>query len=446
MSVCLRCDWRGDGRPTACPRCGEPLFRPEPPRRARRSSPLPDGTDVGAVHDVADAPRHDVARHDAPRDHDDAAFAPRGSRVGAVALPVAFLLVIVVVTIATGGAADEAPVGPSDADVASSSVGPPPPPLSGSLVYSRLSPSADRVQLWLWDLADHEVDEGPIVAKPVQLVASTAGVGLTWRRDDGALEAALVDPADPRASPEPLLRGDLVAWSPRGARVSAATLRRGEPCPRPVGVRAVRLDGVARRVPEQTFRMATCGDILSLAGDSSVTYFTLRVGSRVHVAYGGISRPTIVLRDHALLGVSWAGDMIVQRTRGPASGSLAYFNRRTTAPAPMPVPFGGDPSFAFGGVLAWAPNAFEALVVGTSAGRPSPISGVYVLDTLPGDGIDPPRWVMEASGPTSATYTRDGIGIVLTGGDVFAIDDGRVSEVPLPIGAPLADGRVAWIP
>jgi hypothetical protein len=369
---------------------------------------------------------------------------PRRSIVAAIASTAALLVLISAVAIVTGGLAQDQARDPGSERPPAGAA---PPPLSGSLVYSRLSPSAERLQLWVWDLARHVVEEGPVVPTPVQLVASTTGgasdVGLTWRRPDGRLEAGLVDPADPEAAVEPVLRGDLVAWSPRGGRVSAATLRRTHPCPRPLAVRAVRVD---RRVFEQAFRTTTCGDVMSLSADGAVTYFTLKVDGRVHVAYGGISRPTIVLRHHALLGVSWAGDMIVQRTRGPRSGTLAYFNRRTTALEPRPVPFEGDPSFAFGGVLAWAPNAFEALAVGTAAGRPSPVSGVYLLDTLPGDGIDPPRWVMEASGPTSATYTRDGVGIVATGGDVFAIHDGAVHEIALPLGAPLADGRVAWIP
>jgi hypothetical protein len=138
--------------------------------------------------------------------------------------------------------------------------------------------------------------------------------------------------------------------------------------------------------------------------------------------------------------------MIVRPIGRRREGALAYYNRRTTGRSAEAIAYNADASFAFGGVLAWAPSSFEALVLGVSSGRPSPTPGIYALDTLLADGIDPPRWVMEASGPTSATYTGDGVAIVATAGDVFAVHDGGVSTVPLPLGAPLVDGRVAWIP
>ena len=327
--------------------------------------------------------------------------------------------------------------------------GPPLPPLSGSLVYSRRSPSAERVQLWIWDLARGVVESGAVVPKPLELVgSSTAGegrVGLTWRRNDGTLRAALVDPSEVSVEPEPVIAGDLVAWSARGSRVTAARFSEDAPCPRDVTIAAVRLQpGV--RLAERPSELTACGDVISLDSDGSLSYFTYRVGGRLHVAYPGVERPRVVLRGHGLLGVSWAGDMVVQPIGSRNDGALAYFNRKTTEPHPAPISFNGDTAFAFGGILAWAPNSFEALVLGVSSGRPSPTAGVYALDTLAGDGIDPPRWLMEASGPTSATYTREGVAIVATGGDLFAIHDAGVSAVPLPVGAPLVDGRVAWIP
>jgi hypothetical protein len=440
MSVCLRCDWRGDTVPAACPRCGEPLFRSAAPIAPRPAAPVAPG--------AGEAPPTHL---DADRARDAAPGRRRRWKAVAGVLPVLALATVVVVVTAltsgsSGGIAND---GATSEPAASVAAGPPLPPLSGSIVYSRRSPSADRVQLWIWDLSRNEVVGGSVVPKPLDLVASsTSGagqVGLTWRRDDGALEAALVDPAELDAEPEPMIAGDLVAWSARGSRVTAATFSEGAPCPRRITVEAIRLQ---TDVPldEPPSELRSCGDVISLDSDGGLSYFTYRLGGRLHVAYPGVQRPTIVLRDHALLGVSWAGDMIVQPIGRRHDGALAYFNRKTTEPHPAPVPFNADAAFAFGGVLAWAPNSFEALMLGTSSGRPSPTPGIYVLDTLPSDGIDPPRWVMEASGPTSATYTGGGIAIVATGGDVFAIHDGGVSEVPRPVGAPLVDGRVTWVP
>jgi hypothetical protein len=444
MSVCLRCDWQGDVSGDACPRCGAPLFRPEPPR-ARRSpvaSVRPDrleqpGAELGRTADAGGRlPEATGGEMGSAPGH-----APSAVRRAAAWAVAAMLAVAAVVAIDVLSPPERrSPAGSDGRTVA-------PPPLTGSLVYSRRSPTADRLQLWRWDLEIGAVEPGPIVPKPFHLVASTstdeARIGLTWRNESGTLSAGVVDPYDDASSPEAMISGDLIAWSPRGTRVSSATLARTSPCPRWLVIRAVRIE---QRAFDRSLRMRTCGEVLTLAGDGVVTYFTLRRDGRAHIAYGGLDRPAIVLRNHALLGISWAGDMIVQSTAGSSAGELAYFSRRTTEPDPRPVPFNGDTSFAFGGVLAWAPNSFEALVVGTTAGRPSPTPGVYLLDTLPGDGIDPPRWLMEASGPTSATYTGDGVGIVLTGGRVFAYADGVVTEVPLPLGAPLADGRVAWIP
>jgi hypothetical protein len=453
MSVCLRCDWRGDSSPATCPRCGEPLFRPAARAERRPAVPaVPEHAAGDAARTDLDAERSSMNRAHLDRAHEGAPRRRRGWKAAGGVVPVVALAAVVVVVTALTSRSPEprASDGATPQRVTSdTAAGPPLPPLSGSIVYSRRSPSADRVQLWIWDLSRNEVVAGSVVPKPLELVgSSTAGagrVGLTWRRDDGTLEAALVDPADVDAEPEPMIAGDLVAWSARGSRVTAARFSEGAPCPRRITVEAIRLqtDVVLDEPPSE---LRSCGDVISLDSDGSLSYFTYRVGRRLHVAYPGVQRPTVVLQDHALLGVSWAGDMIVQPIGRRNDGALAYFNRKTTEPHPAPVAFNADAAFAFGGVLAWAPNSFEALMLGTSSGRPSPTPGIYLLDTLPSDGIDPPRWVMEASGPTSATYTREGIAIVATGGDVFAIHDGGVSEVPRPVGAPLVDGRVTWVP
>ncbi|HSL11079.1 MAG TPA: hypothetical protein VLA82_07170 [Actinomycetota bacterium] len=369
--------------------------------------------------------------------------------MAAAVLPLALVAAVIVVgTAATSGPADPTPDEGAEG-TPSVSMAPFLPPLTGSIVYSRRSPSADRVQLWIWDLERGDVIAGSVLPRPLEIVgASVAGrgrVGVTWRRGDGVLQAAVVDPSDVEAEPELIVEGDLVAWSARGSRVTAATLTRGAPCPQRVTIDAVRLQPDVRLV-EAPSELRTCGDVLGLETDGAVSYFTYRSGRRLHVAYPGVRRPTIVLRDHELLSASWAGDMIVRPIGRRREGALAYFNRKTTDPSAAPVAFNADATFAFGGVLAWAPNSFEALVLGVSSGRPSPTPGIYALDTLPTDGIDPPRWVMEASGPTSATFTRDGVAIVATGGDVFAVHDGGVSPMALPVGAPLLDGRIAWIP
>ncbi len=387
--------------------------------------------------------------------------ASRGLAAGSVAF--AFVIVTVVGFLSTrggepaadGGRAPGSTRGPTSPGAAG--------PLSGTLVFARAGTS-DRAELWRWDLASGSIEEGPTVPRPLEIVnASAAGegwVGLTWRRRDGRLQSGVLSSMEVGTVPTPLLAGDLVSWGARGGRVSAAVRGAAAGCERRITVRGLQL---VPRLREPTFRTTLCGDVMSLGRAGTVTYLTLRERERIAVAYAGGEEPRIVLADHALASISWARDMLVQPATYAASvapfgrepalpdGSsvvlgtgLGYLSGASTDRDAPPAPYVvGDEPFTLDRVLAWAPDAFEALVVGWVDGRP----GLYVLDTLPGNGIAAPVRVGRAAGPTWATYTGDAIAIVVTRGDVLAIDDdGVVRELEVPPGSPTADGPVAWLP
>jgi hypothetical protein len=161
-----------------------------------------------------------------------------------------------------------------------------------------------------------------------------------------------------------------------------------------------------------------------------------------------------VLDGHVLASVSWASDMLVRPAKvadGGGRSSVVVDDRLGYALATSDVVGGygaspyrlGDEPFRARRVLAWAPNSFEALAIGRADDG---ARGIYVLDTLPSDGLSSPRRVATADGPTWATYTGDGVAIVFTGGDVLAIEGGAVVPVEVPLGSPLPDGPVTWIP
>ncbi|HEX6131438.1 MAG TPA: hypothetical protein VF044_06875 [Actinomycetota bacterium] len=393
---------------------------------------------------------------------DDDGPAPPGaaghppSRAGAVGSAVAVVAALATIAVL---AVRPAP------DVPSASPSPGPSPrLTGTLVFARLGTS-DLLQLWRWDLATGRVGPGPVVRRPVELVNASAArpgwVGLTWRLSDGRLRAGVLRSLDVAASPATLITGDLVSWGARGGRVSAARRGPRSGCERDVRVLGTQL---RPRLREQAFRVRVCGDVLSLGRAGAVTYATVLDRGRLAIGYVAGEGFRRVLDGHVLASVSWASDMLVRPAKvadagapaasgggGPARSSVVVDDRLGYAQATSdvvggygasPYRLGGEP-FRTARVLAWAPNSFEALAIGRADDG---VRGIYVLDTLPSDGLSSPRRVATADGPTWATYTGDGVAIVFTGGDVLAIDGAAVVPVEVPLGSPLPDGPVTWIP
>lgn len=432
MNVCLRCDWTGEGGPS-CPRCGVRVFRETPVRRRPPAVAAP--TPASPTPPAAGTP---AGRRPGPA----------GAALGLALMLVASVLASVLVTRAS-------PRGePAPRAVA------PIPRLSGTLVYARLG-SSDRVQLWGWDLQTGRVRPGPIVPRPVELVAAARvapdAIALTWREGDG-LRAGLLRSLDPAATPEPLLRGDLVGWGDGGAGLSVVRIEPTSGCRRRVVVRGLRL---APRLLERPFRARICGGVEAIGRAGAVTYLTVREPDRVRVVYAAEHELRTVLDGYALASVSWASDLLVRPVgaappvapagRDPSpppdpslvpQASVAYHASSVADREAEPLPY-GEP-FALERVLAWSPDAFRALVLGRIGGE----RGLVALDTAPGDGLRPPVMLAAVRSPASevwGTFAADGTAIVVGDGRVLLVSGRRVLSLPPPAGAPLPDGPIAWI-
>ena len=122
-SVCLRCDWQGEGAGETWPRCGAPRYRPADPDRPRRATAR--AAERAEVEPPAAPPAHPPApRPGRPleRDEDGAFFEPvrRTTSVRAVVAVAATTFAIVLALFVRGG---PEPLGAPDGPAA-----PPPPP------------------------------------------------------------------------------------------------------------------------------------------------------------------------------------------------------------------------------------------------------------------------------------------------------------------------------
>jgi len=464
--VCLRCDWSGAADGPRCPRCGVAVFRADPPRpgprrpvaRVPASRPAnPEASSRRSLDARIPIPTDVPVDDDRPDDVGDPRRRTRRPRVVAAAA--------VLVALALGGALWGGPGG--DAERPSPPIGRArqvAPPLTGTLVYARGGDS-DGVQLWTWDLAAGVVTGGPLAPRPLDLVG-LAGVdrgvvGITWRAPNGGMRAGVLPTLDRDARIRRIMAADLVSWGARGGAVSAVTTTERGGCGRVV-VDGFRLQTELR---EPALTAQLCGRVLSIGRAGAVTYLSVLRGDDVSVVYPGIGSFREVLPDHGLASVSWASDMIVlpfprpaarvplgrdvdlalaetAAGQAPAVVPAAYFSQGFDRASP-PVRYGTDDEpFLLERVLAWSPDSFEALALGTLGAR----RGVYRLDTLPGDGVDVPGLVIEGSGDAWATYTRAGSAVVTIGYRVYVVTDGLTRELPGEPGVPLPDGPMTWIP
>jgi hypothetical protein len=264
-------------------------------------------------------------------------------------------------------------------------------------------------------------------------------LGITTLADDGSQRAGVLRARTATSRVTPLLGGDLVAWGPNGESAASATISRSAGgCGRTLELRRsdTRSLSVERVFNDPDF----CGRVRNLAEDVASTYLTLERRTRdptssSGVYYIGNGRLHRVLADHEMLSMSPTADMLVR----PVDDRGAELFWRNAA-QPRPYLLGGDPLF-IDDVLTWTTGADAALVVGRLGDR----QGLFEVDTTPG-GSAVPRYVGTATGPASAASADDGSIYIATGSHLEVWRDGELSEVPLPGGAPVPAGPMAWLP
>jgi ribosomal protein L40E len=425
-AVCLRCDWEGETRATRCPRCSTVLFRP-----AERE-------DRQQVHDAGDkwiqvrpGRRGSEAPPSAPSPAGPGYEPVRRSNPAAVIALVTAILVVG--TAVFFRAFTESPVPADRANPTWSA--------SGELVFVA-SDGADRARLWRWDLETGDAELGPIVDRPVELVSAsvvTGSVGVTSITPGGELGASLVRFPASAYDPEPLISGDLVAWATDGSRVVA--VRNGEPqtgCHAESGARITSFD-----LPTQAsvVDLRVCADVTSIARAGITTFFTRRSPRGTWIRYVGIHRSHDVLAGYTLLAASPTGDLVV--AAGPKSGGAAhlYWQGNTAGP----VPYGSGANLLFvDRVLAWSPDAGHALVLGRLGFR----DAVWSIRAGAGSSTDirQPELVVDAVGPTWATYAADGTAYIESNGELVTFRDERVQRVQMPPSVPTPYGPLVWLP
>ena len=432
-ATCFRCDWQGESKGSACPRCGAPLYRPAPSER--RAPPPPPS-----------APVIEPAKGPAPPPPPEARPVPSSPRtilliaVGVFAI-VAFLLV--------RGELDPGPApGPGPSPVL--------PETGGQLVYT-VAVDDGMARMWRWDLATDEVSKGPLVRAPIELVnvrsAGHGWLGITSHMRSGAQQASLLDSLAPGAAAEWVGSGDIVTWTRRGGTV--LLVDRGPllgRCRRDVDVTAVQ---VGQPGVETVLHDTICGDVLSV-GRTSVGYFLTVLGrDDVNVVGMGYEDAGLLLAHHGVIDVSPGGQMLVT----PATEFLPEQPFSESHAPPLRVSGEASRFRMFGGMpvdlLAdAAPLRIESVLAYTDGGTRALVIGRQGLDGdalwevpigIAGSAPAIPRYIIQARGSAFATYANDGTAFVLTDERLWHLRENRLTALELPEGAPSPDGPIAWI-
>jgi hypothetical protein len=313
---------------------------------------------------------------------------------------------------------------------------------SGTLVFVA-SVGADRARLWRWELSSGRAELGPIVDRPVELVRTAAvspgSVGLTSIGRGGRLLASLLRFPGSREEPEPLISGDLVAWASSGTRV--VVVRRGSA---DTGCRddASRISSFDLPTEAFVFDLRVCAEVSSIARAGITTFFTRRSTHGTSIEYVGIHRSHEVLDGFTLLAASATGDLIVTAgDAGPGDAAQLYWQGNTEGPVPYAS---GAGSLFVDRVLAWSPDAGQALVLGRLGSR----AGVWSIQA--GASSTPvvrqPEFVVRNDGPTWAAYAADGTAYIEADGQLLALREGRLLAVQPPPGVPTPYGPLVWLP
>lgn len=328
--------------------------------------------------------------------------------------------------------------------------GAPAPGLEGDLVFAATE-TEDRSRLWIWNLATGAVRRGPSVDDPVALVnayqAEPQGgwVGVVSRDGDRELAGLLRNFALSDV-PSPVLDGDLVAWSPGGDRVVAAT-KPADPC----SVLRVETLTFAIGTPRLRLEQSVCGALTAVGLDGLYPHVGLRTDARSRIARvtGGAAVPWV--RGVDLLAVAPNGGALVttscdvQGFERPCEG-LAYADPALPG-SRFVLPYADE---ALGVLvperfLGWSLDGRTGYVLGTFG----EVRGVYAVEPIR-EGSQPPRLLFPS--PTGEVYVTESFGV--DGGELFVSgDDGLLvihpdgEQVPLglPAGTPAPDGPIVWV-
>jgi hypothetical protein len=425
--VCLRCDRLGSHAERVCPRCGVPLYRlpPDGVSPPQRSAPSNRRRHASPARPTTPVP---------PPRSDDAAEVsePRRRRLRGAAATLAALALAAGVFWVVRDRTVETPAATSG--------------LSGTLVYA----VRDGVwaRLWRWDLATGVVREGPRVRDPLALVNANAArpgwVGVTSQLPGGRQEGSVLRTLGPRDAATPLRSGTMITWGAGGGSVVAATRTRLRGCRRHV---TVSIEKLVPPMAERQVDRKLCGDILSIGRDGVFTYFTLRTHDHVSIRFAGYGRSHPVLGGYALAGVSADSDLLVvpgsQARSSPRGTSLSGTASFFQGLGSRPVAFGTPRlPFQLDQILGWPPDARFALVAGAMGAR----SGLFELEVGPNGEHGSPRYIEPIRGPTWATYTGGGVGVVEMDGAFYVLRRGRLTRLALPADAPAPSGPLVWIP
>lgn len=421
-AACFRCDWEGETRGDACPRCGAPLYRPAPPAPRRTQSP--PARPAPPVRRAGD----DSARSEPAPGPGTVRRSGPWSVLGLMAV-VGLILAVVWTRVPDGE--EVVPRARPAARV-------------GALVYAS---ERGGSRLWKLDLATGRVVPGPEVPEVVLDLMSAPGSGPGWivmtaGRANGTRRAFVLHGTGPSERPVGIGSGDLLAWGPGGASVVVA--RRGplrDGCHRAITIHVV---DVESGLTEREFSQRNlCGDLLSVGRDALATYFTRASGGRVGIFSAGIGVAHSVLPRSVLVSVSPAGDMIVTPTDARGGSLLLFRGLGVWRGRGEPTALGnGEDDLVVDRVLAWSEDATRAVVVGDLGDRP----GVYLIRAGPGGDIRVPTFVIDFVGRPGATFSSDGVAYLVEQGRLYALEGSELTRVDLPEDAPPPAGPLAWMP
>jgi hypothetical protein len=430
--VCLRCDWEGETRDPACPRCATPLWVPRPtdePRAGR--GPLAWFQERrrarGAEREEATVSRAPApAPERVPDEPPDRPVAPGRAERRRAWIPVALVVVLALVVIGVVRAG--APPEPIDPWAAT---------LGGRVLYAAPDQEdAGWYRLWVWDVTSGVATMGPRLREPLSLVPIVAHGWVGAISSNGAGESAdmlrFLGPTDGAVS---VLTGAKAVWDPDG--VEAFSVTKPASCSR--------FD--VMHFDPTTFDIlpigqdARCGEVVGLAATQGAAYLTLLDGGVSSIRSASSAGDELLAR--GVVGVAASGnDLITVRPAEPRTVSVL-----SLSPGPDEgLRLVGDPDdpLVVESVLAGDRYGIGTLVLGTYGGR----RGIFSIPGNELEELEPELISATAAQNVHATIARDGSVILTMDGAFFLVRGGGGGsrlDLELPEGGPVPAGPLLWI-
>jgi hypothetical protein len=366
----------------------------------------------------------------------------RGRSLVGAATGLVLLAAVPVVLGLIGG--DEAARTASAPDGPAGGTGPPPgleETLSGRLAYVAEDPVRPngRPRLWVLDLQDGSVVEGPKVPEAAELHA--AGPVNSWivvigSHGSDSVGYLVRDPRTSGRSAE-IARGDLVSISTDGNALLVATRHDGRAagCSEPSSslrriVLATFVDRIAYRGSLPCGRLAA-----ATALGSHALVVSLDHEGKPEVDVLQPDEPPVLIPAFTHVAVSASGSLLLSDA---SHGDLFVW------------PGGGAPRAVVTGsrvsadrILTWSGDGRYVLLDGAIDGR----TGTWLVDTAAGTAEPfPPQGYPLAGSLTGAAFTDDGTLLVVAPGRILASTGRALFPVSLPPGVPYPSGAVAWLP